>query len=191
MQPFGTTRTFVSKQKAIAVLKPDVPEGPGSLCRKKPKPRRPHRTALKGVPTLMVVHVQSLPIVHSGPLQVTVRDAKSQGMNQVKPGVRHSAKPAHIAGVLGDLWFEKDDMDHGYESGLNSSSARAVDLREMRGYPRSSSRTRRFFCGNDSVTTVPTSSLLSMPTCPPCARIMRWTSISPSPCPPGLVVWYG
>lgn len=191
MQPFGTTRAFVSKQESVAVLKPDVPERPGNLRRKKPDPRRPRRTAPKSVPTLMVVHVQSLPIVHSSPLQVTIRDAKTQRMNQVKPRVRHSAKPAHIAGVLGDFRFKKDDMDHGDKGGLNSPSAGAVDLREMRGYPRSSIRRRRFFWGNERVTTVPTPSLLSMPTCPPCARIMRWTSISPSPCPPGLVVWYG
>src|SRR6478736_2730747 len=41
--------------------------------------------------------------------------------------------------------------------------------------------TRRCFCGNWSVTTVPTPSLLSMPTWPPWSRRMRWTIIRPSP----------
>jgi hypothetical protein len=52
-------------------------------------------------------------------------------------------------------------------------------------------RTRRSFRGNCSVTTVPTPSLLSRPTCPPWSRMMRCAIISPRPWPPDFVVWYG
>ena len=60
----------------------------------------------------MMVHVQRVPVVHAGPLELAVGDPEPEGMDQMQPRPRDRAQAAHVARVLRNLRLEQHDVQH-------------------------------------------------------------------------------
>ncbi len=53
-----------------------------------------------------------VPIIESGPLQMLLVEGKAKGLHEVQDAPRRRGGPDDVARVLGDFWFEEDDVEH-------------------------------------------------------------------------------
>ena len=58
----------------------------------------------------MNLELEAVPVIQSGPLEVTVVQGEAQGSDQVEAGADRHAGSAYAPGVLGYLGFNENDV---------------------------------------------------------------------------------
>jgi hypothetical protein len=60
----------------------------------------------------MVVDVERLPIVHSTPPEMLIRNREAKWMNQMQPTLGDRTKATNVSRILRDFRIKKDNVKH-------------------------------------------------------------------------------
>lgn len=103
---------FVPEKEANAALELGRPVTFFCTRREHPNPlqRRSHPGGQKGIPVVVKMQIQRLPIIHPAAFQVAVRDREAKGPDEMKPDIRVGAKTPDVSRVLRDFRVKQDDM---------------------------------------------------------------------------------
>src|ERR1700730_4092784 len=123
-QTFGQTLCFASKNQTIAPIETDLPIWTPRFGRE--KKRTTGSFGLKFAEVFPQRHIDVPPIIHACPPQLTIVEAESQRLNQVKPAAGREREPCNIPGVWRDLRFDQYKIKHTPKNKKSASRLEAL-----------------------------------------------------------------
>ena len=116
---------LTAKDQPILGLKADLCIGLGSPYTQAPEAGSLNLSSLGGVgeklgPAVVAVQIDRIPIVQARPFEITIAEAKSQGIHQMEGRLGSGAGAGNIASVSGDLRGDQNHMNHNVTLAKNS-----------------------------------------------------------------------
>tara|TARA_Y100000588_G_scaffold266828_1_gene281862 strand:- start:144 stop:572 length:429 start_codon:yes stop_codon:yes gene_type:complete len=94
------TSPFVSKEQTVTILERNIPHRTLGMGGKKMDALRTVFAGKKGIPIIVLMQIQGMPIIHPGPSQMLVVYLEAIGFDEMESAIRISAKSPDVAGVL-------------------------------------------------------------------------------------------
>ena len=106
----GRASGFIAENEPVTGSEDRVPQRSVTVRRQEPEPFRAVGRDKKGLPVFVMPEIELLPVVHSGPPEVSIGDGETERMDQVQPKIGKGAESPDVSGVLGNLRTDKDEM---------------------------------------------------------------------------------
>ena len=123
-QTFGQTLCFASENQTIAPIEIDLPVWSPRFGRE--KKGTTGSSGLKFVEIFPQRHIDIPPIIHTCPPQLTIVEAKSERLNQVKSAAGRERESCNIPGVWRDLRFDQYKVKHTPKNKKSASRLEAL-----------------------------------------------------------------
>lgn len=105
--------SFVSEEKPVAICVFNIPIQVFGLGGKKPDSLGAPGAGAEGVPVIVVMDIEIVPVVHSAATDLFIGDVETERVNEVEAALSDRAEAPDVAGILGDLGVKKDQVKHG------------------------------------------------------------------------------